>query len=179
MYLEKRTYVKNWNHEKSAEKYSVTVKKGGKVLKIIDPKRVSGIIEDVGYWRKANAIHAWFVKNCQDGNDDCRQYRVDAGELRKLLEICKQVFSASKLVDGKIKNGQKSDGKGGMEDVIVDGKFIEDPTVAKELLPTVSGFFFGSYEYDEYYLQDVKDTILMLESVLKVEGDDYYYSSSW
>lgn len=30
----------------------------------------------VGYWRKANAIHNWFVKNVQDGEDDCKQYYV-------------------------------------------------------------------------------------------------------
>ena len=24
------------------------------------------IFEEVGYWRKANAIHNWFVKNCQN-----------------------------------------------------------------------------------------------------------------
>ena len=29
------------------------------------------------YWRKANAIHGWFVKNAQQGIDDCRTYSVD------------------------------------------------------------------------------------------------------
>ena len=27
--------------------------------------------EEVGYWRKANAIHGWFVRNVQNGKDDC------------------------------------------------------------------------------------------------------------
>ena len=31
----------------------------------------SRIIEQVGYWRKANQIHNWFVENVQDGEDDC------------------------------------------------------------------------------------------------------------
>ena len=26
----------------------------------------------VAYWRKANAIHSWFVENCQDGVDECQ-----------------------------------------------------------------------------------------------------------
>ncbi len=29
------------------------------------------IQEEVAYWRKANAIHKWFVENVQDGQDDC------------------------------------------------------------------------------------------------------------
>ena len=31
------------------------------------------IMEMVGYWRKQNAIHNWFVENVQDGIDDCDQ----------------------------------------------------------------------------------------------------------
>ena len=27
----------------------------------------------VGYWRKANAIHNWFVQNVQDGRDECQK----------------------------------------------------------------------------------------------------------
>jgi hypothetical protein len=29
----------------------------------------------VGYWRKANAIHRWFVEHVQDGNDDLARSR--------------------------------------------------------------------------------------------------------
>ena len=27
----------------------------------------------VGYWRKANAIHNWFVQNVQDNRDECQK----------------------------------------------------------------------------------------------------------
>lgn len=33
---------------------------------------------------------------------------------------------------------------------------IVDPSKAQELLPTCSGFFFGSTDYDKYYFEDVK-----------------------
>lgn len=33
---------------------------------------------------------------------------------------------------------------------------LEDHSRASELLPTMSGFFFGSTEYNEYYFEDVK-----------------------
>lgn len=36
----------------------------------------NSIAEDVGYWRKANAIHAWFVKNVQGGVDNCQSHEV-------------------------------------------------------------------------------------------------------
>jgi len=37
---------------------------------------------------------------------------------------------------------------------------------AKTLLPRQEGFFFGSYEYDEYYWLDIQDTIEQLEKIL-------------
>ena len=51
--------------------------------------------------------------------------------------------------------------------------------VLEALLPTASGFFFGGTDYDEWYFQDVESTIDLLENLLKEEGGDYYYSSSW
>jgi hypothetical protein len=56
-----------------------------------------------------------------------------------------------------------------------------NPESAPELLPSQSGFFFGSTEYDEYYMEDLKDTIEQLEDLdLSDEfRGEYYYSSSW
>ena len=33
---------------------------------------ISGIKYDAGYWRKANAVHGWFVNHVQRGVDDCK-----------------------------------------------------------------------------------------------------------
>jgi len=46
---------------------------------------------EVAYWRKVNAVHQWFVDNCQDGVDDCRQSHVDREQLENLLAACKEV----------------------------------------------------------------------------------------
>lgn len=46
---------------------------------------------EVGYWRKANAIHNWFVENCGGGEDTCQQMYVSLEKLEELLDICKQV----------------------------------------------------------------------------------------
>jgi hypothetical protein len=136
------------------------------------------IQEEAGYWRKANAIHKWFVENVQDGNDDCGDYFVSQEKLERLLFLCKKVKQASKLVDGKIQNGSIRAPGGEWEPIMEDGKYIEDPNVAKELLPTTEGFFFGSTDYNQYYLQDIEETIEILERAI-AEGGDYYYHSSW
>jgi len=43
------------------------------------------------YWRKANAIHGWFVRNCQNGEDDCREYWVSRESLIMLRDLCVEV----------------------------------------------------------------------------------------
>lgn len=91
MYLEKRTYIKNWNFTEEKDKHEVTVKRGGEIRTDIKPERVTNIVEEVMYWRKANAIHKWFVDNVQDGNDNCGSYFVEHSQLEKLAELCEKV----------------------------------------------------------------------------------------
>ena len=43
---------------------------------------------------------------------------------------------------------------------------LEDHTKAKDLLPTMNGFFFGSIEYDDNYFKDVKKVKEFLETSL-------------
>jgi len=41
------------------------------------------------YWRKANQIHSWFVREIQGGEDNCGEYYVSSDKLIELLAICK------------------------------------------------------------------------------------------
>ena len=50
----------------------------------------------VGYWRKANAIHAWFVDNVQKGVDECQNSHVEREQLVQLLDRCKEVLQGTK-----------------------------------------------------------------------------------
>ena len=49
--------------------------------------------------RKANAIHHWFINNCQDGVDDCRSSYVSTEQLQELVNICKQIQADHTLAD--------------------------------------------------------------------------------
>ena len=98
MYLNKRTYVQQWEHQKPEEKYNVEVTKGGESANI-NPKKVKYIIEEAGYWRKQNQIHRWFVENIQNGTDDCGEYYVSKDSLESLLELCEKVKADNALAD--------------------------------------------------------------------------------
>jgi hypothetical protein len=180
MYLHKRTYVQNWNHMPESSKYQINITRGGKEIAKteFDPDKIVYVIQEAGYWRKANAIHRWFVENVQDGEDDCKEYYVSAEKLKTLLDVVKQVLTASELVDGTVVNGYTY--KDGKEVPVTEaGKVIKDPSTAQRLLPTQVGFFFGSTEYDQWYLQDLERTKQIIEDALKDPNGDYEYGSSW
>lgn len=91
MYLDKRVYV-GANYEHNNVKGEIKLTKGNDDKPVeVDLKKVTYIIERAGYWRKANHIHQWFVDNCQNGEDDCKEYYVDQEQLKELLDVCKQV----------------------------------------------------------------------------------------
>ena len=48
----------------------------------------------LGYWRKANAIHNWFVENVQNGEDDCGRYYVSTEKLEELKADCEDSLRA-------------------------------------------------------------------------------------
>ena len=47
--------------------------------------------EEVGYWRKANHIHNWFVEKVQNGIDQCEEHEVSREKMKELLAECKAV----------------------------------------------------------------------------------------
>lgn len=184
MYLIRKKYVgAEYKHRNVEGKIEITI--NGKVLPI-EFDRVSYIEESVGYWRKANAIHKWFVDNIQNGEDDCKNYYVDIDNLEELLNKCKEVKEKAIIKKGKVKNGRELK-DGVWVDIMVDGEYIENADEIDDILPTTDGFFFGSTDYDEYYMQDINYTIELIEKLLKEEEElnklDFYsefeYYSSW
>lgn len=183
MYLNKNIYVgANYEHNKIAG--SIKLTKEGKPIPV-NLKRVIYIEEQVGYWRKANQIHKWFVDNVQEGVDNCGEYDVSKEKLMELLESCEKVKAASILKDGTVKNGEQLIG-GVFVPNVEEGKEIVNAEIAEQILPTQSGFFFGGTDYDEFYMHDIDDTIEIIKAVLsEIPEDAKYmpfeiqYSSSW
>ena len=106
----------------------------------------------VGYWRKANAIHNFFVQNVGEDVDDCREMFVHRDVLVDLRERCSWVLQAEDMEE-----------------------------MAKEMgLETVSGFFFGDTEYGDWYKEDLKLTIEICDFVLALpEEYSLHYQASW
>lgn len=49
------------------------------------------MIVRVGYWRKFDPLHRWFVSNVQEGHDDCRPAYIAPDVLAELEEQLDQV----------------------------------------------------------------------------------------
>jgi hypothetical protein len=102
----------------------------------------------VAQWRKQNAIHNWFVQECQGGEDECQTVFVGREKLEELRDTCRKVLA--------------------------------DTTLADELLPTSSGFFFGSTDYSEWYIEGLTYTADTIDRLLTMPHEwDFEYSSSW
>lgn len=106
-------------------------------------------------------------------------------QLTELLGICKKVKKSCKLIDGSVTNGYTLE-NGIKMPIVEEGKEMTNQELAHKLLPTASGFFFGNTDYDQYYMDDIDNTIEIIESLLsEKEPDrdylnaDIYYSSSW
>lgn len=146
MYLTKEIYVGGRFEHRQVEG-DIDLKIEGESVEI-PAKKVAEIVIDIGYWRKANHIHRWFVENCQDGEDNCQKAWVTKDQLVALKNLCEEV--------------------------------LKDKSKAHELLPRQEGFFFGNTEYDEWYFDDIKNTVKIIDEALEEKNNGYfYYRSSW
>ena len=123
MYLTKKTFIgANYEHRGVSGKVDLTIKDSPVNINL---NRVTYISEQVGYWRKANQIHNWFVQNVQGGEDNCRDHRVSREDLQNLLQTVNLVLNAKGTP--------------------------EESSIIEENLPPTEGFFFGTTEINEWY----------------------------
>ena len=80
-------------YERGMEQAAKALGAAGEVTRYTHRRPVTGIVVEVMYWRKANAIHAWFVDHVQGGEDKCRPHVVSAEDLAKLLALLEEVLA--------------------------------------------------------------------------------------
>ena len=68
------------------------------------------------------------------------------------------------------------------EDLLnIINEILEDQNKAEELLPVQQGFFYGTYEYDDFYFQDLYSLERDLIHMKFINYDEYnlYFTSNW
>jgi hypothetical protein len=138
-----------WRGEKAKEDFDAVVNAVGATTLVYQDLPSAQVEIKVGYWRKSNQIHQWFVDNVQGGEDDCREYHVEREQLRELINLCKQVAENHDLAEELLPS---------------QGGFFFGSTDYDE-------WYFGDIEETITMLEGVlKET---------PENWDFYYQSSW
>lgn len=91
MYLYRETYTQRWDHQSPEEKFEVTVKKGGVNFDAINSEKISSVRENIGYWRKFNALHNFIIQTFAEGKDDCSDVYLDEDALILIYNTVKEV----------------------------------------------------------------------------------------
>ena len=171
MYLNKKIYVSPQTVYLTGMDLETKILANGVEYSKFNPEKVTYVTEEVAYWRKFNALHNWFVKNVQNGEDDCEEYSVYLEDFVKLQLCLSLVLDAQNTcLVGRLSEEER--------DVICCDNF-----------PPTEGFFFGSREINDFYWEDVVSTKRIVESIIRqinqsiIDKDslliNYYYRSSW
>lgn len=143
--------------------------------------------KEIAYWRKANAIHGFFERECANGYlENCQEVLVSKSSLQQLLTECNKVLVIlinNKTIKKTVKVGISAS-NGVVQDNFGEVDTYDDKIATEvcEILPPTKGFFFGSYLIDEWYLENIKDTIQICEKVLNEtdwESDEIKYMAWW
>jgi len=157
MYLSGSRYISSYNPMPEETVLVEAVREGLNLPECETP--LASVETTIIQWRKANAIHKWFVDNCQEGEDkNCERTSIELPALELLHGTLAQLLD-------------------------------HDESKATLLLPPCAGFFFGGTELDECYWNEVDRTHAVLgewidfikKDLLRKNswGWDLYYQSSW
>lgn len=100
MYLSVREYVSriDWREITSIEDRRETTQfrdviSAVDMRELVEPEGSAGAYVEIPvmYWRKANAIHKWFVNELANGVDECQPIYLGPDKLRELIDLCDQV----------------------------------------------------------------------------------------
>lgn len=100
-WVKEKVYLPYWEHGTDEQK-----QRAESIIEAvphISDVRINGGIEvtfNAITWRKANAIHGWFVREVQDGIDDCGEYHVTADQLTELHRLCLEALRTHEVPEG-------------------------------------------------------------------------------
>jgi hypothetical protein len=161
MYLSVRKYVgrldlsagydevKGWSHDEQFDK----VIGACDMSEFLESDNTTGLHVEVpvAYWRKANAIHKWFVDTRADGVDECQPIWVNSDYLGELLELCNQVLADHTKAD---------------ELLPTEGGFFFGPTEYDD-------WYFQGLEYTQRRLTE------LIPLMKNSDNDSAVYQASW
>lgn len=93
---------------------------------------------EVAYFRKVNLLVRYF-----NYEDNCSNQELSKGKIESLVKDCQKVLDLHQQY----------------QDEDISDKL-------EELLPTTSGPFFGSTDYDDWYFKDVEDVLAQFKKIL-------------
>jgi hypothetical protein len=93
MYLRAKKYISNFDYYEKDKEVNKQIKEVIGLDHLDDVDSSIEVAVTVGYWRKANQIHSWFVENCQKGIDECQESYVERHKLNELLELCNKAIA--------------------------------------------------------------------------------------
>jgi hypothetical protein len=199
MYLYAEKYIPSYDYEviegeftrKRSAIYDSTINGAGMETLPTAEYGSATVAKCVGYWRKANAIHGWFVRELANGVDNCERIRVTRDDLKRLRDLCVNELS-NRAMAKPIQEADYSMELSDSEGLDVVAKLMEafkketakatDTQVIDDPLAPTAGFFFGSTEKDEWYYQALEYTTDTINSLLANDSDEqltYYYEASW
>lgn len=143
MYLTAKRYIYDFDDEGKALREQLESFK-------VNGMEVKELSYRAGYWRKANAIHRWFVDNVQEGSDNCGECLVTTEQLERLLELVNEV----------LRNRDKADDLLPTHNGFFFGSLIYDEGYFDDLIQTKA----------------IIENVLALDNFNRY---DIYYSSSW
>lgn len=149
-------------------------------------------ISEIGYWRKANAIHGWFVRECADGVDECQPITVTREQLAQLRTDCNNSLANRASAVPTDESGgtriiEADEFKNGtdfalfmMNNMKEQTQLIGTTMTSDDPLEPTAGFFFGSTNKDEWYYEELLHTIDVLDTALGLpEATEFVYQASW
>jgi len=96
MYLYATKYVDDYNDKPLLAKILKAVPLGDKISENSGNFKSASVEIRAAYWRKANAIHGWFVNNLANGVDECQRIEVGRESLQELYDLCEAAIKTGK-----------------------------------------------------------------------------------